>query len=146
MSQGVDNPFCALTRQRGSLKKSAAMRSSQFYISTALAAVCLILSIWIIAAGSSNQKLQTELSKQQQQLQAQQEQINAGNVISQQIGPNILRDMAMVSVEDDAMKQLLSKHGYTVNVQATPAPGSTPAPSSTPAPAAATPASTPAAQ
>ena len=112
------------------------MRSSHFYISTALAAICLLLSIWIIFAGSSNQKLQTELSKQQQQLQAQQEQINAGNVISQQVGPNILRDMAMVSVEDQAMKDLLAKHGYTVNVQATPAPES--------APAAETPASTPA--
>ncbi len=112
------------------------MRSSQFYISTALAGLCLILSIWIIAAGSANQRLQTELTQQQQKLQAQQEQINAGNVISQQVGPNILRDMAMVSVEDQAMKDLLAKHGYTVNVQATPAPATgteTTAPDSTPA-------------
>ncbi|MHA3771091.1 hypothetical protein ACXR0O_06075 [Verrucomicrobiota bacterium sgz303538] len=112
------------------------MRSSHFYIATALAAICLLLSIWIIFAGSTNQKLQAELSKQQQQLQAQQEQINAGNVISQQVGPNILRDMAMVSVEDKDMKDLLAKHGYTVNVQATPAPGAegqSSTPASTPA-------------
>ncbi|RYD83471.1 MAG: hypothetical protein EOP84_07840 [Verrucomicrobiaceae bacterium] len=112
------------------------MRSSQFYISTALAGLCLILSIWIIFAGSANQKLQAELSKQQQQLQTQQEQINAGNVISQQVGPSILRDMATVSVEDQAMKDLLAKHGYTVNVQATPAPGTateSTAPATTPA-------------
>ena len=112
------------------------MRSSQFVISTALAAICFVLSVWIIFKGSANEKLQQELTKQQQQLQSQQEQINAGNVISQQIGPNILRDMAMVSVEDKEMKDLLAKHGYTVNVQATPAPDeSKPAPS-TPAPSA----------
>ena len=49
-----------------------------------------------------------------------------------------LRDMAMVSVEDKEMKDLLAKHGYTVNVQATPAPGAEGQ--------ASTPASTPAAQ
>jgi hypothetical protein len=112
------------------------MRSSQFYIATALAAVCLILSVWIIFAGSANQKLQTELQKQQQQLQAQQEQINNGTVIAQQVGPSVLRDMATVSVEDKEMKDLLAKHGYNVSV-ATPAPGegSSTAPAATPAPA-----------
>lgn len=116
------------------------MRSLQFYISTALAAVCLLLSVWIIFAGASNQSLQAELQKQQQQLQTQQETINQGTVIAQQVGPALLRDMASVSVEDKEMKDLLAKHGYTVNVQASPAPGETPAA----APAAATPASTPA--
>ena len=114
------------------MMKTAPMRSLQFYLCTALAAICLILSIWIVIAGGNNQKLQTELSKQQQTLQTQQEQINAGNVISQQVGPNILRDMAMVSVEDKDMKDLLAKHGYTVNVQATPAPGEEKGSTSTP--------------
>ena len=104
-----------------------------FYISTAATALCLILSIVVFAVGSSNHSLQTELQKQQktlqaqqQVLQAQQEEINAGNQISQQIGPNLLRDMAASSVKNEKMKALLAKHGYNVQV-ATPAPG-TPAP------------------
>lgn len=106
------------------MKNTAPMRSLQFYISTALAAICLVLAVWTIFASSANQRLQLELNKQQQTLQEQQEQINAGNLINQKIGPSLLQDMAIVSVEDKEMKDLLAKHGYTVNVQATPAPGS----------------------
>jgi len=114
------------------MKNTAPMRSLHFYISTALAAICFVLSVWIIFAGSANEKLQQDLTKLQQDLQKQQEQINAGNVISQQIGPGILRDMATVSVEDKEMKDLLAKHGYTVNVQATPAADAGKPESSTP--------------
>ena len=106
-----------------------------FYISTAATALCLILSIVVFAVGSSNYSLQTELQKQQKTLQAQQQalqdqqrEIDAGNQISQQIGPNLLRDMAAASVKNEKMKALLAKHGYNVQVKdATPAPG-TPAP------------------
>ena len=94
------------------------MKSSHFYLSVAVAALVFILSVVAIFLGNSNQSLQIELQKQQTQLQAQQEQINAGNTISQQVGPNLLREMALVSVEDKDMKELLSKHGYTVNVNA----------------------------
>jgi hypothetical protein len=95
--------------------------------------VSLVLSIVVLALGNSNQTLQEEVQKQQQSLQAQQEQINEGNIISQQIGPNLLRDMATSSVKNEKMKALLSRHGYNVQVN-TPAPGSaTPAPA-TPAP------------
>lgn len=98
------------------------MRNLQFYLSTSLAGLCVVLSLWLVVSGIANQKLQDELSVQQEQLRTQEDQIKAGNVISQQIGPNILRDMAMVSVEDPKMKELLTKHGYTVNVEASPAP------------------------
>ncbi len=99
------------------------MKASHYYISVAAAALCVLLTAWLILLGSANQRFQAELQKQQQTFQGQQEQINAGNVISQQVGPNLLRDMAMVSVENPAMKDLLAKHGYTVT-QGTPAPGS----------------------
>lgn len=105
-----------------------------FYISVAASALCLILSLVVFAVGNSNHTLQMEAQKQQKALQAQQQvlqeqqqEINAGNQISQQIGPSLLRDMAAVSVKNTKMKDLLAKHGY--NVQ-TPAPG-TPAPGAT---------------
>ena len=109
-----------------------------FYISTVATALCLVLSIVVFAVGGSNRSIQEDIKKQQkglqdqqkaiqvqqQMLQDQQREIDAGNQISQQIGPNLLRDMAAASVKNEKMKALLAKHGYNV---ATPAPG-TPAP------------------
>jgi hypothetical protein len=116
-----------------------------FYVSVAASCVCLVLSIVLFTFGGINQGLQIEVQKQQQALQVQQGQINKGNEISQQIGPSLLRDMATVSVKDEKMKELLAKHGYTVNYKApaSPAPGASPAPAPA-APASSTPpASTP---
>lgn len=100
-----------------------------FYISVVASALCLLLSLAVMVIGSSNQSLQEEVQKQQeaiqaqqQALQAQQEEINAGNQISQQIGPGLLRDMAASSVKNEKMKALLGKHGYNVEVKNTPAP------------------------
>jgi len=104
-----------------------------YYISVAAAALCLVLSIVLFAVGSSNQTLQNDVQAQQVELQKQQEEINKGQAISQKVGPELLRDMAVASTKNEKMKQLLAKNGYTVNV-ATPAPGSSPAPKA-PAPA-----------
>lgn len=105
-----------------------------FYISVAAAGLSLLLSIIIFAVGNSNQSLQAEIQKQQLELQKQQEQISTGNQISQQVGPNLLRDMAVVSLKNDKMKALLGKHGYNVQ-QATPAPGAPTVPGGAAAPA-----------
>lgn len=94
------------------------MKPLQFYITVALAAVCLILSIAVIALGQSNQRLQTEAQNQQND-------INRGTM-SQQIGTKILQDMASVAVKNDKMKEVLAKNGYTVTVN--PAPSPTPNP------------------
>ncbi len=100
-----------------------------FYISTAASALCLSLSVVVFAIGRSNHGIQQDIKKQQQgiqtqqqALQGQQQEIEAGNQISQQIGPNLLRDMAAASVKNEKMKALLSKHGYNVQVKDTPAP------------------------
>ncbi len=105
-----------------------------FYTSVAASGLSLLLSIIIFVVGNSNQGLQNEIQKQQLELQRQQEQINTGNQISQQVGPNLLRDMAVVSLKNDKMKALLGKHGYNVQ-QATPAPGEAPAAGGAAAPA-----------
>lgn len=109
-----------------------------YYISVAATALSLVLAIILFAVGNSNQSLQAEIQKQQGELQKQQEQINTGNQISQQVGPNLLRDMAISSVKNEKMKSLLAKHGYNVNVQApaSPAPGDASAAPAAPAPAA----------
>jgi hypothetical protein len=118
-----------------------------FYISVAASGLSLILSIVLFTFGGINQGLQTEVQKQQQELQKQQEQINTGNSISKDVGPNLLRDMAIVSIKDEKMKMLLAKHGYNVATP-TPGPASSPAPGAAPtgaAPAAPAASSAPAA-
>ena len=98
-----------------------------FYISVAAAGLSLILSVVLFTVGAGNQSLQTEVQKQQQELQKQQDQINTGNSISQKVGPELLRDMAISSIKDENMKLLLAKHGYNVPSKNTPAPSSAPA-------------------
>lgn len=86
------------------------MKPTQFYVGTALGAAALVLSIAAVAMGQSNQRLQLEAQKQQVE-------INKGNM-SQQIGTNILRDMAQSAVKNEKMKEVLAKNGF--NVQVTP--------------------------
>ena len=117
-----------------------------YYISVAATGLSLVLSVVLFIFGGMDQGLQAEIQKQQQEVQKQQEQINKGNAISNDIGPKLLREMAVVSIKDEKMKELLAKHGYTVATPsptpASPAPAGAAAPASVPATA---PASAPAA-
>jgi hypothetical protein len=79
----------------------------QYFVSLALSAVALLLTITLIVTGKTNQDIQQELQKQQTE-------INKGQV-SQQIGTALLRDMAVASVNNSKIKDLLAKHGFTVN-------------------------------
>lgn len=96
------------------------MKAPQFYITLALGALCLVLSITCIVLGKNNSNLQM----QQQQ---QQEEINKGKV-SAQIAQNLIRDMADLSLTNDKIKQVLTANGIRVNP---PVPA--PSPSATPA-------------
>jgi septum formation inhibitor MinC len=129
------------------------MKSLPFLVATGASAVSLLLGIWLFFLGNTNQGLQSDIQKlqqevqtqqgvlqvKQQQLQVQQEQINTANTISQQVGPALLRDMAVASIKNDKIKKILSAHGYSVEQKdekaAPPAAGA-----ATPAPAPATPA------
>ena len=90
------------------------MKSLQYYITLALGVICLALSITTIVLGRSNNSLQL----QQQQQQAE---INRGQA-SMQVGQNILRDLAELSLKNEKIKQVLANNGYTVNIAPTPTP------------------------
>ena len=96
------------------------MKPSQFYAAIALSALCLILSLALLVLENSARNQQADLQKLQAQYQTQQEQISAGATITQQIGPNLLKDMASFT-GDAAMKAVLAKHGY--NPDAAPKQG-----------------------
>jgi predicted Holliday junction resolvase-like endonuclease len=97
------------------------MKPPQFIVAVILSLIPLILTINLIFMGQKNQSLQM-------QLQAQQEQINTGSRI-QQVGLNVLKDIAAASVKDDKLKDVLSKNGYSVTVSS---PSPSPATSATP--------------
>jgi uncharacterized membrane protein len=83
------------------------MKASQFYISMLLAGLSVILAISLILLGRSNGQIQ-------QQLAAQQVEINRGSTANQ-VGVELLRDMGNVAVQNDAMRELLKKNGFTLN-------------------------------
>ncbi len=97
------------------------MKPPQFFAAVLLAVLPLILVISLMFMGKSNQALQTQLQKQQ-------ENINKGSM-SQQIGVNLLKEIAAASVKDDKLKDVLAKSGYSVTVNASPSasPAASPA-------------------
>ncbi len=108
------------------------MKMWQFIIALVLGIVTAGLSAFGIATGMTNQNLQAQL--QQQQLE-----ISRGN-LSQQIGTNLVREIASKAGTDAALKDLLTRNGFVLNENAVPSQGQAqpaqqqqhPAPSPTP--------------
>ena len=78
---------------------------------------CLCLSLVTVVFAHQNRKLQ-------EAVQAQQAIINKGS-LSQQIGVNLLREMAAMAPSDEKMRELLEASGYNSSVTpaaASPAP------------------------
>jgi predicted Holliday junction resolvase-like endonuclease len=100
------------------------MKPPQFIVAVILSLVPLVLVINLIFMGQKNQSLQATL-------QAQQEDINKGSM-SQQVGVNLLKEIAQASVKDDKLKDVLTKSGYTVTVNATASPSPSRAAATTP--------------
>ena len=126
------------------------MKSLPFVISTGASALSLLLGLWLFILGGTNQGLQNDLQKlqqevqnqqgvlqvKQQQFQVQQQQIDAAQQISQQVGPALLRDMAVASIKNDKIKKILTSHGYNVEQKDEPKDGKPAAATPAPAPAA----------
>ena len=92
------------------------MKRWQFTLLLVIGIVCLCLSLVTIVFARQNRKLQ-------EAVQAQQAIINKGS-LSQQIGANLLREMAGAAQNDEKMRQLLKDNGYNLN----PAPTASPSP------------------
>jgi hypothetical protein len=88
------------------------MKQSHFFVSVGLAAACFILSVTLVFFGVRNHGLQADVQRLQAQAQAQQEQINGGNVVSR-IAPNLVREMVAMSADNPSIKAILSRHSFT---------------------------------
>jgi DNA-binding transcriptional regulator of glucitol operon len=94
----------------------------QFSVLVTLGILCLCLSLVTIVFARENRRLQ-------EAVQAQQVIINKGN-LSQQLGTNLVREMAAVAQTDDKIKTLLQDNGF--NVSSAPAPAPAPPAGQTP--------------
>ena len=90
------------------------MNRWQFLTTSGLGLICVCLSIAVIISGKSNQNLQSDL-------QAQQIEINKGNM-SQQIGTNVIRDIAAAATKNLKLRDLLSRNGFTLTENPAPSP------------------------
>ncbi len=92
------------------------MKRWQFLLLLVMGIASLCLCLITIVFAYENRKLQTTV-------QTQQTVINKG-ALSQQIGVNLLREMATVAQHNEKMRALLRANGYNVAVQpaATPTP------------------------
>lgn len=102
------------------------MKPTQFYIVVALAAICLVLSISVIALGKSAQSAQMQFQKRQAEIQTEVQgrraEVDKG-AMSDQVGGAILQEMAVASLKNDKIKEVLAKNGYNVSANASPSPG-----------------------
>ena len=84
------------------------MKRWQFVLLMTIGVACLCLSLVTIVFARQNRKLQ-------EAVQAQQAIINKG-AVSQQIGTNLLREMAAIAPTDEKMRELLETSGYNSSV------------------------------
>lgn len=90
------------------------MKRWQFVVLLTLGLTCVCLSLVTIVFASENRKLQATVQEQQAL-------INKG-ALSQQIGTNLLREMATVAQTDDKLRELLQANGYNLSSQPVPTP------------------------
>jgi len=81
------------------------MKDWEYNVAMILSVVCLVMAIWVIGTGRSNEKLQAKL-------QAQQVEIDRGNV-SRQVGNRIVQDMVAAGATNREMRAVLQKYGMT---------------------------------
>ena len=92
------------------------MKRWQFVLLMMVASACLLLSLVTIVFARQNRKLQGAI-------QGQQTIINKGT-LSQQIGTNLVREMAEAAQTDEKMRRLLQENGFNLS----PAPTASPSP------------------
>ncbi len=90
------------------------MRPWQFILLLVIGIACVCLSLVTIVFARQNRQLQ-------EALQAQQALINKG-ALSQQVGNNLLREMATLARTDEKMHELLQGHGFNLSASPTPRP------------------------
>jgi Na+-translocating ferredoxin:NAD+ oxidoreductase RnfG subunit len=90
------------------------MKRWQFVLLLIVGLACVCLGLVTIVFARENRKLQ-------EALQTQQAAINKGS-LSQQIGTNLLREMAATAQTDEKMRDLLQQNGFSLSARSAPSP------------------------
>jgi predicted nucleic acid-binding Zn-ribbon protein len=69
------------------------------------------------ALEQENENWRRKVAQQQSALETQQEQINQAMQITQQVAPNLLRDLAAASAKNEKIRSLLANHGYNIQTK-----------------------------
>jgi hypothetical protein len=88
------------------------MKFWEFCVSILLSLVALVFAALLIVSNQNNRRLEKILNTQQVI-------INEGQ-LSQQIGSAVVQDLAVVSVRNPKIKQLLADNGFTVTQKEQP--------------------------
>ena len=91
------------------------MKRREFITLLTIGIVCVCLSLISIAFARQNRKLQ-------EAVQLQQAAINKGS-LSQQIGNNLRRELAVAAQHDEKIRKLLADNGYELAPAPSPTPG-----------------------
>jgi hypothetical protein len=79
-----------------------------------LSSLAFVFALLLLAVGQSAQSKQSELARQQ-------DEINKGS-LSQQVGVNLLKEMAQVATGNPRMRDLLQVNGYTLTINTNQSP------------------------
>lgn len=82
------------------------MKPSLYYVLVALSALSLVLCLSVVGLDSSNQTLEAQVRANQQIIQR--------GANAQQMGNNLVKSLAEAAGGNSQIKDLLAKHGYTV--------------------------------
>jgi hypothetical protein len=103
------------------------MKNAPFLLSSVLALVAVIFSLWSFGSAQTNNGLQAELLKKQSEIQdltqsvtlqnqeynRMTETINTGATVAQKLGPPILRDMGYFAAKkNDKLKDILVRYKF----------------------------------
>ena len=102
------------------------MKRWQAAVVWALGAICLALAVTTVLLARSNLQLEAQIQWQRAELER-----SILGPQKQQIGNSVLQDMVQAAVRNPALRDLLARHGYTLNPAALAAATNAPAAATT---------------
>lgn len=85
------------------------MKAAQYYVILALALVTLVLTVMYVVSSEANRKLRDDFELQSARI--------AQGTTAERYVRAMLNDLARISVNNDKFKDLLTRHGFSVEVQ-----------------------------
>ncbi len=86
-----------------------------------LSTACVVMAVVTVVATKKDQRLQMQLQQQVSALQSESQTISG----TEQISRNILTDLGNAAVGNPSIREMLSRHGYTLSTNSVPSAAAT---------------------